>query len=336
MSKNLIIALLMILIVPRLSFSGGNSREWSEFVANRDFYLEDLSKSVISCETRSDTLSPVFHGCVDWHSSVHGYWALLRAAKYTKNKKCLDFAMDAVTSPALAQERAFLKANKSFEMPYGRAWFLRLAIEFETISMLPTLRPMADEIAQSLVAFYRHNPPSPGTGEYKNAEWAFRNLYDYARFTKNQKIAGFVTSSLKYFLDPRATAFLAKDKEAAPEFFSRSGNYFHFLEAAADTKTFLHMLDKCQIDPNKIEPVTKFENDHHLGLNFSRAWGLWSIYKKTNKEEFRNAYLKSVMAGLNEHAQYKNNYNKYGHWVSQFGIYAITYPFEDPAAQEPL
>ena len=317
------------LLFPCSSFTEDGNKEWIDFEKNLNLNLEELSKTVFSCVNKTDTKHPIFHGCIDWHSSVHGHWALLRVSKYTKKKQYLDFVTNSLNPSLLEEERLYLRTNKSFEMPYGRAWFLRLAIEFESVTKSNILRPMADEIAQSLVEYYRTSTPSPGIGEYNNAEWAFRNLYDYAVFTKKQKIIEFINSQIKFFLVPEFKISFEYDREIYPEFFSRLGNYFHLLEVTIDTKTFLKTLSSLQPDYNSMVPVKSFENAHHLGMNYSRAWGLWSIYKKTNNIDYRNAYLRNVMMGLKEHEIYKDNYGSYGHWVPQFGIYAITYPFEE-------
>jgi hypothetical protein len=308
----------IIAIFPCSLFAQDVDSRWSEFNNNKISFLKDLSKSVYLCENRTDTTHPVFHGCVDWHSSVHGYWALIRAAKYTKETGYLDFAKNNLASPLMKKERDYLNNNKYFEMPYGRAWFLRLAIEFESATKLMTLRPMADEVANSLVDYYKADIPKAGIGEYQNAEWALRNLYDYAIFTNNKIITSFVHSCIKHFLISSVKFNFENDKDVNPDFFSRYGNYLHFLEVTTDENTFVQILKTYPIDLDSIMPIQKFKNDHHLGVNYSRAWGLWSVYKKTKNDNYRDAYLNNVLMGLKEHDSYSNEYHRYGHWVPQF------------------
>jgi len=304
------------------------NKEWIKFEKKQTIYIENLSQAVFASVKRVDTSYPVFHGSVDWHSSVHGYWALIRASKYSQNNQYLDFVIDTFNSTLLDKERLYLKNNKDFEMPYGRAWFLRLAIEYESVTKLKTLRLMADEVAQSMVDYYKIYTPVPGLGEYDNAEWAFRNLYDYAVFTKNKEMIKFVNSNINLFLDTDLQFSIENDSSLYPEFFSRFGNYFHLLEVLVDSETFIQILDSFGSDNQSMAPVTLFKNNHHFGINFSRSWGLWSIYKKTNNINYQNAYLDNVIMGLQDFYVYEKDYKSYGHWVPQFGIYAVTYPLE--------
>src|SRR5258707_340141 len=78
---------------------------------------------------RHDTIHPAFHGCIDWHSACHATWALL-AYRGLSGDRRYDETVDGILMPAkIAAEAADLAARPQFEMPYGRAWFLRLALE---------------------------------------------------------------------------------------------------------------------------------------------------------------------------------------------------------------
>jgi hypothetical protein len=73
-------------------------------------------------------LYPAFHGCYDWHSSVHGHWLLVRlvrqfpdAAFAREARAALDRSL---TPQNLLAETAYLQkpGRASFERPYGLAW----------------------------------------------------------------------------------------------------------------------------------------------------------------------------------------------------------------------
>jgi hypothetical protein len=78
---------------------------------------------------------PVFYGCFDWHSVVHGYWTLVRLLKLYPNSsaatKILKTLNQQFTKEKLwAETDNFqLKENKSFECMYGWAWALKLVTE---------------------------------------------------------------------------------------------------------------------------------------------------------------------------------------------------------------
>ena len=52
-------------------------------VPERNQLLGDLAGIIARSIVRTDTTHAVFHGCYDWHSSVHGHWALVRVARVT-------------------------------------------------------------------------------------------------------------------------------------------------------------------------------------------------------------------------------------------------------------
>jgi hypothetical protein len=77
-------------------------------------------------------LTPAFYGCYDWHSSVHGYWLLVRLVRTFPNANFVQPAREALRqslSPEnIAQEATYLRGQgrASFERPYGLAWLLQL------------------------------------------------------------------------------------------------------------------------------------------------------------------------------------------------------------------
>ena len=80
-------------------------------------------------------LTPVFYGCYDWHSSVHGHWLLARLARLLPQAPFAREARAALARSlkpeAIAVEVQYFegKGRVSFERPYGLAWLLQLAAE---------------------------------------------------------------------------------------------------------------------------------------------------------------------------------------------------------------
>jgi hypothetical protein len=78
-------------------------------------------------------LSPAFHGCFDWHSAVHGHWALVRLLRTQPdlpNAAAVRAALGRHLTPErIAGEVATLGAerNRTFERPYGYGGAHRLA-----------------------------------------------------------------------------------------------------------------------------------------------------------------------------------------------------------------
>src|SRR5687768_2134011 len=126
---------------------------------------------------RKDTAHAAFHGCVDWHSAVHGVWALTAYARTIGDASC-DALLDETLRPEkLAAERTLLAARPDFEMPYGRAWLLRLAREHALHRGDGALQPMAGEVLASMLAYYRRQRrPDPRRGSYASDSWALINM----------------------------------------------------------------------------------------------------------------------------------------------------------------
>jgi len=80
-------------------------------------------------------LTPVFCGCFDWHSAVHGHWLLVRLCRQYPQAPFVARARAALdasfTREKVAAEVEYLttEGRKTFERPYGLAWLLQLCAE---------------------------------------------------------------------------------------------------------------------------------------------------------------------------------------------------------------
>jgi hypothetical protein len=78
----------------------------------------ELAAQAASCTQRHDTSNPAFKGCVDWHSAVHGVWALLAYERATGNSQYSALVASILTREGLERERDHLRRSPEFEMPY--------------------------------------------------------------------------------------------------------------------------------------------------------------------------------------------------------------------------
>ena len=77
---------------------------------------EDLKASKVN--------HPIFYGCFDWHSSVHGHWLMAAMARRFPDDANLTARVEEVfdqqfTEEKVAQEVAFLQSHKHYERTYG-------------------------------------------------------------------------------------------------------------------------------------------------------------------------------------------------------------------------
>ncbi len=310
--------------------------------------LERFSVMISSHIARRDTGYAVFHGCVDWHSAAHGHWALLRLARVEKVGEERARAADAdLTDAGLAEELKLLRDNPAFELPYGRSWLLRLAIEDELwrderrVPRSAALRALADEAAGSLLRFYQRYPATPFSSEYENASWALVQLHDYFAHT------GDVKDRMKVD-DLAGGSFLAAGDVpfgadfGTPEFFSRFGNWAYAVLETQDAETVRAFLARRPIPDADLAPVTEFMPyphspaarpkpiAHEFGLIWSRAWALRALSRSPavsprDRERFTKAYQAHVEEGLRQLDRFGGDYETYGHWVPQFAVYALTF-----------
>ena len=85
-------------------------------------------------------LTPVFYGCYDWHSAVHGHWLLTRLWGQDLVPEMDEEIAAALaanfTGEKIAGEMAYFKGGDraAFERPYGIAWFFQLTTELREIA----------------------------------------------------------------------------------------------------------------------------------------------------------------------------------------------------------
>jgi hypothetical protein len=302
---------------------------------DRDALLDALEPIVRKQIAARDTGHPVFHGCVDWHSAVHGHWALLRIARATGRHDAAAEAADrSMSAEGIAKEATFLRDRPDFEMPYGRAWFLLLAEEFERrgdekkTADPSRLRAMAGEVAASLEAHFGGRPPDPDDGEYDNPSWALLRLYGWYAFVEDEEGLSRVAKLVDGMkgLDTPAAGFAADLGRS--EFFSRFGNYAT-LVATARPEALAGFLESRPIPDDALRPIQALPTvDHQLGLNWSRAWALKKLAAaapgEDDRKRYRAAYEAHVVQAWKHHAAKAGDVWAYDHWVPQFAVYALT------------
>lgn len=152
---------------------------------------------------------PAFYGCYDWHSAVHGHWAMLRAWKTFPNlpgaAKIEDALTRHLTKENIAGELKFLKTKESFENPYGYGWFFRLLAELDTFDhpkakeWRANLQPLADLFTDRYPkSLERMNRPQR-VGTHDNTAYAMMHIWDYAKTAEHEALRAAVQAKAKEF-----------------------------------------------------------------------------------------------------------------------------------------
>jgi hypothetical protein len=290
------------------------------FLAEVPHWTDLLADEVARHVIKHDTRHPVFYGSIDWHSACHGVWALIAQRAITKDVRHAPVVDRLLQPEAIAREAADLSERSAFEMPYGRAWFLRLALEDKRVTGSARLGVMADEVADSLVAYYQSKPPDAFAREYANPSWALINLLDFARELERHETAQF-TYELARQLSP-ALSELPHDEWAWPDFMAVVPSLCE-LVVRSGAATCQSVLERAGEGLLALRPVEKPERSHHYALNFSRAWSLFAIYAASDEEAFLTLALDHMETSLMHPSWWCGDYRTVSHWVPQFGIFAL-------------
>ena len=260
----------------------------------------------------------IFHGCWDWHSSVHGHWALLESSHLVGDKENLEWVSERLQSKSMEEEIRYLRDHPDFEMPYGRAWYLRLMMRLEQITGFGDYKCLVQEIALDLREWIESSMRDPSISEYKNPSWALIQLHAWATHFEDKETVDWVIEKTKEnFLKPKISMDL--DREGKGEFFSLWGlqTYLIYTALGADE------LSKWLENDYNLNAVEDLNTDHHLAINASRSWGFYSAYLATSDSKWKDAYDEHVQAAIDLHSKWKNNRSAYSHWVPQFTLYSI-------------
>ncbi len=308
---------------------------WEKFCSARLEYVTSLAEIVEQSFLRRDTGHPAFCGCIDWHSSVHGAYALLTAGRLTGQPRWAGIVDTALEPGGLAAELASLRRGElDHELPYGYAWCLRLAREREQGWGKQDLLPLATEIASRLgqwifslsdEAIVHHVQRR----EYANLSWPLLNLWQWASWKQEPKLLERLSHFTRVHLLPLDQECQASPDRAMDEFFSAALQRCRALCTILSPHESAKWLDSHQHGDGERLPLTVFPTSHSAGLNFSRSWSLWALWQHTKDPAFRDGYCNHIVTHMDMPQYWRDDYRNHGHWVPQFGIYAIALSMED-------
>jgi len=286
----------------------------------------------------------VFHGCWDWHSSVHAHWALFRMdLAGTRGHGALADAADArLGDEALTRVTDELQRSPAFEMPYGRAWLLRLVTEHEAWrrarSTAPSaaMRALGEATARSIVDAFVASPPDPRRPDYGNGAWPVAQVLAYAETTENDALATTARAWVRDHFEARPVTWRETNDADPSAFLSTYWSWVYTVATANDAERALELVHPERLPSDALTPLPDpgvASDVHHLGINWSRAWALKAIARHAIAALGRRAplsrklvaaYHAHVLAGRERHFRYRGDYYAYDHWVPQFAVYAIT------------
>ena len=298
------------------------------------------------------SLHPVFYGCFDWHSSVHGHWLLVRLLRTAPEDQIpADMRSEIIaalnqsfTSGGVAEEVAYFETEnrKSYERPYGVAWFLQLTAELrewqdpQGEAWLQTLLPLEAVIVAQLKAWLPNLAYAIRLGTHNQSMFAFGLILDWAEVAGDQEMKEMVTG--------RSLAFHQRDKNC-PIGYEPSGEDFlspclmeaDLMRRLLPQNEFSTWLDDFLPGIPKdgsgdwlaigiVMDPTDGKLVHLDGVNLSRAWNLENIAAALPDDDPRKA---SLIAAGQVHAQagianVSAEHYEGSHWLASFATYMVT------------
>jgi len=293
-------------------------------------------------------LTPVFHGCYDWHSSVHGHWLLARLARRHPDAPFAPVAIAALdrsfTTAGFEAEVRYLngRGRVSFERPYGLAWLLQLAAELREWDderaqrWFRTLQPL-ERAARDRMAEWIPKLDYPiRVGEHSQTAFSFGLVLDWSR------IAG--DAEMERLIVGRATTFHLKDR-GCPLAWEPGGQDFlspclaeadlmrRVMEPRAFASWLAGFLPEIPRDgdgawlPHAVVSDPGDPKLAHLdGLNLSRAWMLEGMAGGLPRGDTRREALLAAASIHRERglSAVTGEHYEGGHWLGSFATYLIT------------
>ncbi len=293
-------------------------------------------------------LTPIFYGCYDWHSAVHGHWLLVRLARTFPEASFSPTAMEAIerslNDEKIAAEVEYLKGpgRVSFERPYGLAWLLQLAAELREWDderaqwYAFTLGPLERVAAERISEWLPKLTHPIRVGEHSQTAFTLGLIWDWAVAAQD--------TAMQELIKNRIEEFYLADRECPLEYEPSGQDFLSPCLAEADLVrrlmepmvfaawlgAFLPQIpfngSDTWLEPGVVTDPTDPKLAHLDGLNLSRAWMLEGIASglppedprvpslRASADRHRNAGLRSVTG---EH--YVG-----GHWLGSFATYLVT------------
>ncbi|MCX6538974.1 MAG: DUF2891 domain-containing protein [Acidobacteria bacterium] len=293
-------------------------------------------------------LTPVFYGCYDWHSSVHGHWLLARLARTFPTAPFAEPARQALatslTAANIAGEVQYLNGagRTSFERPYGLAWLLQLAAELrewdtpQARAWAATLKPLEQAAAARIKDWLPKLSRPIRIGEHDQTAFSFGLMLDWAHIARDQQMIDLLTSRIATYYgkdrncpfayEPSGQDFLSPclaEADLMRRVLPRSG-YGAWLQA------FLPVIpvngSATWLEPAVVTDPGDPKLAHLDGLNLSRAWMLDGIITGLAPSDARRASLQAAAlrhrtVGLKA---ITGEHYEGGHWLGSFAVYLVT------------
>ncbi|MGO1244843.1 MAG: DUF2891 domain-containing protein [Sphingobacterium sp.] len=289
------------------------------------------------------SLRPIFYGCFDWHSSVHGYWSIVRLLKQfpalDRQGNVRDFLRAHITKENLAIELDFFndKNNLSFERLYGWAWLFKLQQELlewpdeDAKQWAEILEPLVNLLSKRTQVYLDKLVYPIRTGQHDNTAFSLSLMVEYAKSSEDIDLLNSINVNSARFFENDKSCSLSYEPSGS-DFLSPCLEEAHLMSKIMEPqryekwlRAFLPSLfngDFSSMQPALVSDRSDGKLVHLDGLNFSRAHCLYEISGKLPE-------LKSILIPLaNKHIKFSID-NISGddymgsHWLGTFALLSL-------------
>ena len=287
-------------------------------------------------------VSPVFYGCFDWHSAVHGHWLLARVARVLGESpiaaRCRAVLDEQLMEGPLQEEARLVAGHPGFERPYGLVWVLALAAELrETEGVrgregLAALEPLERAALKNLMDWLPKLSHPMRTGTHNQTAFALALMLDWVAVTGDREVDSRVRErALDYFGEDRDYALHLEP--GGEDFLSPSLGSAWLMSRVLVGEAFVDWLDR--VMPRfargfDFEPVVVSDRSdgrlaHLDGLNISMGWMLRSIGDALPSGDERHHAIDRMHQRIADKGFESIRTLDYAgtHWLGTFAAYAI-------------
>ncbi|HEY5774920.1 MAG TPA: DUF2891 domain-containing protein [Xanthomonadales bacterium] len=293
-------------------------------------------------------LTPVFYGCFDWHSSVHGHWLLTRLLRLYPDAGFAGLAEAALDESFKAEKVALEVAyvtneqRASFERPYGVAWLLQLTAELREWDdprarrWLAILEPLESALVGNMQTWLGKLAYPIRIGEHAQTAFAFGLFLDWTDASGRADFARLVTDrSRDFYLNDRSCPLAYEP--GGQDFLSPCLAEADLMRRIMDPEDYAGWLTVFMptipadgrgdwLPIAVVTDPTDGKLAHLDGLNISRAWMLEGMaFGLPATDPRKVALLASAAIHKNSGlASVTGEHYEGGHWLGSFATYLET------------
>ncbi|VWX59634.1 DUF2891 domain-containing protein [Sphingorhabdus sp. 109] len=296
-------------------------------------------------------LTPLFYGCFDWHSAVHGHWLLIRLWGQDLVPDMDDEIAAALaanyTAAKVAGELAYFQGadRTAFERPYGIAWFLQLTAELRDIAKgegskaeqaklwLDRLQPLEALIVDNIKNWLPKLAYPVRLGTHNQSAFAFGLFLDWAARSGDREMTALVREKALDFhrqdrdcpmaYEPSGEDFLSSCLMVA-DLMRRLMNQREYAEWLSGFLPALPTDGRGDwLEMGVVKDPTDGKLVHLDGLNLSRAWALEGMASALPDDDPRRAALlaSARLHGNSGEQAVRTPHYSGSHWLASFATY---------------